>query len=74
MSDIKEQLAHVIVDEIRSQGLTQVEVTELYGLQQSRVSNLMNGNVKNIGIKKLIEMVQAMGYEINMRVEKTEKN
>lgn len=53
---------------IQKQGWTQQEAADLLGETQSRIINLMNGEVSRFSVDKLINLLGKIGMEVRVEV------
>ena len=65
---IKSGLAIEITRAIRRIGLTQQEAGHKMGISQAKASCLMNGDFSNLSESKLMECLNRLGYDIEIRV------
>lgn len=65
---IKIVLANAIALAIEDKGLKQTEAAGLVGLAQSDVSKIVNGNLKEISIFRLMKALAALGKDISICV------
>lgn len=70
---IKSELTVEIAKAIRERGFTQVEAAERMGLTQPKVSSLLRGEFSNFSERKLMDCLNRLGYDIEIRVRKTPK-
>ncbi len=70
---IKSGLVIKISEAIRKQGLTQVEAGERMGLPQAKVSLMLRGQFQNISERKLMDCLNRLGYDIEIKVKPTKK-
>lgn len=68
---IKSGLTIEIAKAIRERGLTQAEAAERMGLTQPKVSSLLRGEFSNFSERKLMNCLNRLGYDIEIRVRKT---
>lgn len=68
---IKSGLTVEIAKAIRERGLTQAEAAERMGLTQPKVSSLLRGEFSNFSERKLMDCLNRLGYDIEIRVRKT---
>ena len=67
----KAGLAHQIDQAIQSRGLKQVEVAEILGVDQGKVSALVRGRLAGFSTERLFRFLNALGHDIKIVV--TEK-
>jgi len=65
---IKTGLVIEIRRAIRQQGLTQQAAATRIGLTQPKVSSMMRGDFSNVSERKLMECLNRLGYDIEIRV------
>jgi predicted XRE-type DNA-binding protein len=68
---IKSGLTVEIAKAIRVRGLTQAEAAKRMGLTQPKVSDLLRGEFSNFSERKLMDCLNRLGYDIEIRVRKT---
>jgi len=66
---VKAKLASKIGDIIKRQHLTQQQAAELLGMQQPKVSNLLNGQFRGISETKMLECLARLGRDIDIVVK-----
>lgn len=69
---IKSGLTIEIAKAIRERRLTQAEAAERMGLTQPKVSALLRGEFSNFSERKLMDCLNRLGYDIEIRVHATE--
>ena len=65
---IKSGLVIEIVRAIRRLGLTQQDAGRRMGISQAKVSGLMRGDFSNLSEQKLMECLNRLGYDIEIKV------
>jgi predicted XRE-type DNA-binding protein len=65
---IKSGLAIEITLAMRRLGLTQQQAAKQMGITQSKVSGLMRGDFTNLSETKLMECLNRLGYDIEIKV------
>jgi predicted XRE-type DNA-binding protein len=65
---IKSGLVIEIVRAIRRLGLTQQEAARKIGISQAKVSGMMRGDFTNLSESKLMECLNRLGYDIEIKV------
>jgi predicted XRE-type DNA-binding protein len=70
---IKSGLAIEITRAIRRRGLTQQEAGRKMGISQAKVSSLKNGDFSNLSESKLMECLNRLGYDIEIRLRPASK-
>ncbi|KAA6461806.1 XRE family transcriptional regulator [Acidobacteria bacterium AB60] len=71
---IKSGLAIEIVSAIRRLHLTQQEAARRMGISQSKVSGLMRADFANLSETKLMECLNRLGYDIEIKLRRTKSN
>jgi predicted XRE-type DNA-binding protein len=67
-SEDKVRLAMLVNQEIRRQGLRQIEVAELFSANQSEVSRLANYKLSGISQRRLMSFLNALGQDVEIGV------
>jgi predicted XRE-type DNA-binding protein len=70
---IKAGLVIEIGRAIRRMNLTQQEAAMRMGLAQPKVSNMLRGDFSRISERKLMDCLNRLGYDIEIRVEAAKK-
>jgi predicted XRE-type DNA-binding protein len=70
---IKSGLAIEITRAVRRLGLTQQDAARRIGISQAKVSGLMRGNFSNLSESKLMECLNRLGYDIEIKVKSARK-
>jgi predicted XRE-type DNA-binding protein len=65
---IKSGLAIEITRAMRGLGLTQQEAGARMGISQAKISGLMRGDFSNLSEHKLMECLNRLGYDIEIKV------
>jgi len=65
---IKSGLVIEITRAVRRQGLTQEEAGRQMGISQAKVSGLMRGDFSNLSEHKLMECLNRLGYDIEIKL------
>lgn len=68
---IKSGLTIEIAKAIRSRGFTQAEAAKRMGLTQPKVSSLLRGEFSNFSERKLMDCLNRLGYDIEIRMRET---
>ena len=68
---IKSGLVLEITRAVRRLGLTQEEAGRRMGIPQPKVSGLMRGDFANLSERKLMDCLNRLGYDIEIRVRPT---
>ena len=64
----KSQLAALIARVIKARCLAQLEVAELLGIDQSKVSRITRGQFRGVSEAKLLELVTRLGHYVKIVV------
>ena len=64
----KSQLVAEIARTIKARRLTQLEVAELLGIDQSKVSHITRGQFRGVSEAKLLELVTRLGHDVKIVV------
>ncbi|MGA9071927.1 MAG: helix-turn-helix transcriptional regulator [Terracidiphilus sp.] len=65
---IKSGLVIEITRAVRRLGLTQEEAGRRIGISQAKVSGMMRGNFSNLSEQKLMECLNRLGYDIEIKL------
>ena len=65
---LKAKLAQAIRRLIRERGLSQVEAAALFGTDQARVSQVVNGQILNMTYDRLIRFLHALGQTVKFEI------
>jgi predicted XRE-type DNA-binding protein len=65
---IKAQLVDAIIDAMRQFDLTQAQAAEQMGLTQPKVSEMIRGHFTGISERKLMDCLNRLGYDIEIRL------
>ncbi|MFZ1989671.1 MAG: helix-turn-helix transcriptional regulator [Alphaproteobacteria bacterium] len=71
--ELKAMIALRVVRAIEERGLTQVQVAELLGLKQPKVSALMNGKISGFSIERLLRFLTKLGHDVTISHKKRRK-
>jgi len=77
MSDenlIKVQLASYICQTVNRRQLTQAAAAELTGIDQPKVSALLNGRLANFSSERLMRLLTALGHDVYITVRTKPRN
>jgi predicted XRE-type DNA-binding protein len=69
---IKSGLAIEIIRAMRRLDLTQEEAGRQMGISQAKVSGLMRSDFSNLSERKLMECLNRLGYDIEIKLKPTE--
>jgi predicted XRE-type DNA-binding protein len=70
----KAQLASHIRQVIKRQRLTQVTAAALMGIDQPKVSALLNGRLANFSSERLMRLLTALGQDVEITVKTKPRN
>lgn len=66
---IKSGLVIEITKAVRKLGLTQEQAARRMGITQSKVSGLLRGDFTNLSERKLMDCLNRLGYDIEIKVK-----
>ena len=69
-ADTKLRLASLVQQKLLSRNLGQAEAAELLGLKQPKVSALVNGKLSGFSMEKLMELLNKLGEDVEIKVRK----
>ena len=67
---VKSRLCVAIREEMKKQGLTQVELAAKSGVHQPRISKICGQNTEGISIDIILRVVEALGYAVEPVLKK----
>lgn len=70
---VKTGLVIEIRKAMRRLGLTQQEAAKRMGVSQPKVSDMMRGDFANISERKLMDCLNQLGYDIEIKVKPTDE-
>lgn len=70
---IKSGLVIEIIKAVRSLGISQVEAAKRMGITQPKVSGMLRGDFDNFSERKLMDCLNRLGYDIEIKVKPTAK-
>jgi predicted XRE-type DNA-binding protein len=70
---IKSGLVIEIRKAMRRLGLTQLEAAKRMGITQPKVSDMMRGDFSNLSERKLMDCLNRLGYDIEIKVKPATK-
>ena len=70
---IKSGLVIEITKAVRRLGLTQVEAARRMGIAQPKVSGMLRGDFSNLSERKLMDCLNRLGYDIEIKVKPAAK-
>ncbi len=65
---IRSSLMTQLINEIKTQGWTQREAADRLGVTQPRISDLFQGKLSKFSLDALVNMLGAMGKNVELRV------
>ena len=69
---LKAQLAMQIRRFIEQKGWTQTDATEVIGLDQPKVSNLLLGRLAGVSVDRLLNILNRLGHNVEVRISAKE--
>jgi predicted XRE-type DNA-binding protein len=66
---IQSSLVIEITAAVRKLGLTQVEAARRMGISQPKVSGMLRGDFTNLSERKLMDCLNRLGYDIEIKVK-----
>jgi predicted XRE-type DNA-binding protein len=70
---IKSGLAIEVTRAVRRLGLTQQEAAKQMGISQAKVSGLLRGDFSNLSESKLMECLNRLGYDIEIKLKSAKR-
>ena len=70
---IKSVLVGEIAKAMRRRGLTQQAAAEIVGIPQPRLSAALRGDFSKLSERKLMDSLNRLGYDIEIKVKRTRK-
>lgn len=70
---LKSKLIVEIAQLIEKKGLTQVEVAKRTGLDQPKISRLLNGYLSGFSVDRLFSVLNRLGHSIEVRISAKER-
>jgi predicted XRE-type DNA-binding protein len=70
---IKAELVRQISNSIDAKSLTQTEAAKLLGIDQPKVSALLNGKLSGFSTERLFKFLNALGSDVEIRVIPTQQ-
>lgn len=68
--DITKSLKHIMIDD----GIKQKDLVDISGLSKQTISNFSAGRTKNIGLDTLKNIVDCLGYDLQIEfIKKSDK-
>jgi len=71
---VKARLAAKISEIIKHRHLTQQQASEILGMPQSKISNMLRGHFRGISESKMIECLNMLGRDIEIIVNKAPRS
>lgn len=65
--DNLERIGHGLREQRKKQRLTQAEVAKAAGMSRATLSQLENGSLSELGIKKVLRVAEILGLELALR-------
>ena len=65
---LRSSLLRALENRVRSQGWTQTEAAERFGVTQPRVSDLLRGKINLFSLDTLINMASAAGLHVDLKI------
>lgn len=66
----KARLGVLIHQSIREQGLSQVQAARVLGVNQPKISALMNGKMDGFSLERLLTFLSALGHEVKLTISR----
>jgi len=66
----KAELAYEITQIIRARGLKQVQVAEVLGIDQGKVSSLVRGHLSGFSTERLFKFLNSLGRNVEIVIRK----
>lgn len=66
---VKAQLAAKITEIIKQQKMTQTQASELLGMPQPKLSNMLNGRFRGISESKMLDCLTRLGRDVQIIVK-----
>jgi len=70
---VKARLAAKIGEIIKHRHLTQQQASEILGMPQSKISNMLRGNFRGISEAKMLECLNLLGRDIQIVIKKASR-
>ena len=64
----KARLGALIHQSIREQGLSQVQAARVLGVNQPKISALMNGKMDGFSLERLLTFLNALGHDVKLTI------
>ena len=66
---LRSSLMMEILEFVRKTGLTQAEAAKKLGTTQPRLNDVLKGKIDKCTVDRLVNMLAAVGYRVNLSVE-----
>jgi predicted XRE-type DNA-binding protein len=66
---LRSSLMIALKQHIKTQGLTQAQAAQLFGVTQPRISDLTRGKIDLFAIDTLVNMLASAGLHVEMRID-----
>ncbi|MDR1487745.1 MAG: helix-turn-helix domain-containing protein [Deltaproteobacteria bacterium] len=63
---LKAKQASTIMELMESKGLTRMQAAETIGLPQSKLSRLLNGRFRSVGVSKMLKAINRLGRDVQI--------
>lgn len=67
---LKSSLLQALQDTIRGRGWRQIETATHLGIDQAKVSKLLNGQMAGFSVERLVHFLSLLGQDVEVRVKK----
>lgn len=64
----KARLGVLIHQSIREQGLSQIQAARVLGVNQPKISALMNGKMDGFSLERLLTFLNALGHDVRLTI------
>ena len=64
----KARLGVLIHQSIREQGLSQIQAARVLGVNQPKISALMNGKMDGFSLERLLTFLNALGHDVKLTI------
>ena len=71
---VKYFFSNEIAVAIEQAKLSQSDAARMTGLKQPDISQIVNGNVKNFSVWRLMTTLQALGFDLDIEVQRSKKS
>lgn len=66
---IKNQLRQEIINSLNEMGFSQGDLAKILGIDRRAVNKYLNAGFKSTSINKLLEMLEALGVDVELRIK-----